>query len=127
MLSALRATTYRQLSTLRLVRLLQTDTMTRSFLLCGISWDEFDTLFPDPVKRQEMRSMIEGGLKRTEEIFAAAKVDYKFFNYSPKEDMSRWQAILAEKKWDAVAMYVLFFLFKRTMRSRSSVVAAASA
>lgn len=78
--------------------------MPRSFILCGISWDQFDVLFPDPEKSAQMRKVIEGGLEETAKAFDEAGCEYKFVNYSPDEDMSRWEAILAERKWDGIAV-----------------------
>jgi hypothetical protein len=78
--------------------------MPRSFILCGISWDQFDVLFTDKAKRDEMIKVVQGGLDQTAKAFDDAGLEYEFVNYSPDEDMSRWEAKITEKKWDAIAV-----------------------
>lgn len=78
--------------------------MPRSFILCGISWDQFDVMFPDQAKRDEMIAVVKRGLDQTAQTFDEAGLEYEFFNCSPDEDMSRWEAKITEKKWDGIAV-----------------------
>lgn len=76
--------------------------MPLSFLLIGISFDQFPILFPQG--HEEMESKIRAGLKVTDDLFRGAGLDYEFLEYSPKEDMSRLEGKLKGGKYDGVVM-----------------------
>ena len=80
--------------------------MPRSFLLCGLGWDQLEVLIPDPTKRQEAETKLRADLKAVEKQFLDAGCEYEQVNYSPNEDLTRWEGIITSRKWDGIIVYV---------------------
>lgn len=77
--------------------------MTLSFLLIGISWDQYETMVGAD-KAEEMIARVKAALTRDEEQFKVAELDYQFLDYGPGESMHRLEKVLEEKEWSGVCM-----------------------
>lgn len=80
-------------------------TMPRSFLLIGLSWDEFPKVAP-PDQREVLEAKIKAGLETARQQFQDAGLDYKMEHYGMSDDMGKLEGWMKEKKWDGVVMCV---------------------
>jgi hypothetical protein len=77
--------------------------MTRSILLCGITWDQTKLMFA-PDKHDEMVAKVKAGLEESRQRMVQAGVDYEMVHYSPDEGMARWAELITKKRWDGIMM-----------------------
>lgn len=77
--------------------------MPNSFLLIGIAWEEMKGIVGEE-KAEETTAAVKGMLKKGEQQFIDAGLDYEFMTYSPNESMERLEQKLKEKNWAGVCM-----------------------
>ena len=75
--------------------------MPRSFLLCGISWDQSRLIFP-PDKHDEIVAKVKAGLAESRKKMDEAGIDFELVHISPDEGMARWIELITSRKWDGI-------------------------
>ena len=79
--------------------------MTRSFLICGISDDQYPVLFGD--KAEDVKARITTGLQAAEKQFVDAGCPFKLVKLAPVEaDVAKWEQYVSEAQYDGIVMFV---------------------